>query len=140
MTRCREVFPVSDFQKWILHTKKVHLSKEERRRLKYIGPPTVNSCVFCDAKFRADTGNPSWFLMMDHVKEHHIRGYHLAHVRIDWSLVEYLWENGLLTPAEYRELKPIKSAEDVPSPPGLSDDEGLSPIASLEENRHRERQ
>ena len=138
MTRCTEVFPVSDAEKLVAHTKKVHLSKKGRRGpgYIYIGPPTLNGCGFCDAKFQADSGDLSWSNMMAHVvKEHHMPGHRLAHARIVWPLVEYLWEKGLLTSAEYRELKPIKNAEDVPSPPGLSDDE--DPIALVEERRHR---
>ena len=73
--------------------------------------------------------------MMAHVKEHHMVGYRSAHARIVRPLVEYLWEKGLLTHAQYRELKPIVNAQDVPSPPALSD--GEDPIASVEENRHR---
>lgn len=72
--------------------------------------------------------------MMSHVKEHHELGYRLAHARIDFRLVEHLWQTGLLTPTEYRDLKP--SRKDSPSPPPLSDDE--EPVAVVEERRHRE--
>ena len=134
MTGCKKVFPVSDSKKWITHTIKVHfLKKEGRRGPTYISPPTSNTCVFCEAKFQADSGDLSWSNMMAHVKVHYMLGHRLA--RIDWSLVEYLWEKGLLTQAEYRELKPIWNAQDIPSPPGLSDDE--DPIALVEERRHR---
>ena len=133
MTGCKKVFPISDSEKWITHTTKVHfLKKGGRRGPTHISPPTFSTCVFCEAKFQADSGDLSWSNMMAHVKVHYMIGHRLA--RIDWSLVEYLWEKGLLTQAEYRELKPIRK-QDIPSPPGLSDDE--DPIALVEERRHR---
>lgn len=73
--------------------------------------------------------------MMAQVKVHDMLGHRLAHARIDWSLVQNLWERGLLTGAEYRELKASRNAQDVSSPPGLSHDE--NPIAFVEERRHR---
>ena len=136
MTGCKKVFLISEFEKWVAHTKKVHLSKEGRRgaRSIYIGPPASNNCGFCDAKFEADSRDLSWSNMMAHVvKKHHMLGHRLAHARIVWPLVEYLWEEGLLNNTQYRDLKPTK--KDVPSPPGLSDDE--DPIALVEERRHR---
>ena len=130
---CGKVFPISDSEKWVAHTQEhLFLKKGGRRGPKHISPPTSNSCVFCDEKFQADSGESSWSNMMAHVKVHHMFGHRLAHARIDWSLVEYLWEKGLLTPAQYRELKPSRHAG---TPPGLSDDE--DPIALVEERRHR---
>ena len=131
---CGKVFPISDFEKWVAHTQEhLFLKKGGRRGPKYTSPPTSNSCVFCDEKFQADSGDLSWSNMMAHVKVHHMFGHRLAHARIDRSLVIYLWEEGLLTSAQYRELKPNR--KDVPSPPGFSDDE--DPIALVEEKRHR---
>ena len=144
MTGCRKVFPVSDSKKLIAHTKKHFVLKEGRRGLTNtpISPPTSNSCTFCDVMFQADNGDLSWSNMMAHVIMHYRVGHRLAYARIDWRLVEYLWEKGLLTRAQYRELKSMMNAQDVPSPPGLwlSDDESPSPIASVEEKRHREGQ
>lgn len=143
MTGCRKVFPVSDSEKLIAHTKKHFVFKKEGRRgPTYINPPTSNGCIFCDVMFQADNGDLSWSNMMAHVIMHYRVGHRLAHARIDWRLVEYLWEKSLLTRAQYRELKPMMNAQDVPSPPGLwlSDDESPSPIASVEEKRHREGQ
>ena len=131
ITGCKKEFLISDSEKWVAHTKKVHLSKEGRRGLRYVGPPTLNFCGLCDAKFYDDNRELSWSNLMDHLKQHYMFGHRLANARIDWS--EYLWEEGLLTSIQYRELKP--SRKDVPSPPGLSDDE--DPIALVEEKRHR---
>ena len=137
MTGCKEVFPVSNSEDWDAHMKKKHFVLKEGRRepiCKYIGPPTSNNCVFCNDKFQADSGDSSWSKLVNHVVEaHYMHGHRLT--RIDWPLVEYLWEEKLLTPAEYRELKPIKNAQGLPSPPGLSDDE--DPIVKIEGGRHR---
>ena len=136
MTGCRKVFNISNSAEWDKHMKEHFVLKEGRRGLisKYIGPPTSNSCGFCPRKFQAESGDSSWSKMAHHVVEkHYMHGHHLT--RIDWPLVEYLWENRLLTPAEYRELKPIKNTRNLPSPPGLSDDE--DPIVKIEEGRHR---
>ena len=131
---CKKKFPVAAFEVWVTHTRR-HFTKPGRRGEPiYISPPTLNSCCFCDAKFEAISGISSWGQMMLHVKEHHELGHRLAHARIDFSLVEYLWQKGLLTLQEYRELKPNRNAQGLPSPP-LSDDEG--PVAVLEEKRHR---
>ena len=47
-------------------------------------------------------------------------------------VIEYLWQEGLLTTAEYRKLKPIANAQDVPSPPPLLDDEDpIQPLAEI---------
>ena len=135
MTGCKEVFPVSNSEDWDAHMKKKHfVLKREGRRGAHISPPISNSCVFCEVKFQAESGEKSWSKMVEHVvKAHYMHGHRLT--RIDWPLVEYLWEKGLLTSAEYRELKPIKNTQDLPSPPGLSDDE--DPIAMVEGGRHR---
>lgn len=135
-TGCKKRFPVSNFEVWVMHNQK-HFTKHRRgERSRDISPPTLNSCCFCDEKFEAVSGILSWRQMMSHVKEHHELGNRLAHARIDFSLVEYLWQNGLLTLQEYRDLKPNtnRNAQHLPSPP-LSDDE--EPVAVLEEKRHR---
>ena len=132
ITGCQKEFLVANFEAWVKHTQSHFIIKDRRGGRQYISPPTLNSCGFCDEKFEAASGKISWDLMLGHMKEHHELGHRLAHARLDFSLVEYLWQKELLTPAEYRDLKPSK---DVPSPPSLSDDEG--PVAVLEERRHR---
>ncbi len=60
---------------------------------------------------------------MEHVKIHHqYLGHRLAAARHDFTLVEYLWQNGLLSLADYRELKPnaaaaSRSTQNIPTPP-----------------------
>ena len=137
ITRCQQEFFVANCEAWVKHTQSHFIIKDRRggRPKKHISPPTLNSCGFCEEKFEAVNGNTSWGRMMSHVKGHHERGHRLAHARIDFSLVEYLWQNRLLTESEYRDLKPSTKAQDIPSPPSLSDDEG--PVAVLEESRHR---
>ncbi len=134
ITRCHERFCVSNFEAWVTHTKKTHFVKDGRRGRIYISPPTLNSCGFCDKKFEDVSGNSSWDNMMSHVKEHHELGHRLAHARIDFLLVEYLWHNSLLNGQQYRDLKPSRKAQDIPSPRPLSDDE--APVAVVEERRH----
>ena len=132
ITGCQNEFLVANFEAWVKHTQSHFIIKDRRGGRQYISPPTLNSCGFCDKRFEAVSGKISWGHLMSHVKEHHELGHRLAHARLDFSLVEYLWQKGLLTPSEYRDLKPSR---DVPSPPSLSDDEG--PVAVLEERRHR---
>ncbi|KAK0513853.1 hypothetical protein JMJ35_003575 [Cladonia borealis] len=136
ITGCQKEFFVANSEAWVKHTQSHFIIKDRRggrpEPAEHISPPTLNSCGFCEEKFEAINGNTSWGRMMSHVKEHHELGHRLAHARIDFSLVEYLWQNRLLTLSEYRDLKPSK---DVPSPPSLSEDEG--PVAVLEERRHR---
>ena len=135
MTGCKEVFLISEFEKLVAHTKKVHFLRRGARSIYIISPPASNYCGFCDAKFEADSGHLSWSNMMAHVvKEHYMLGHRLAHARIVWPLIEYLWQNGLLTPTQYRDLKPKSHVMFLP-PPGLSDDE--DPIALVEERRYR---
>ena len=132
---CQKEFFVANFEAWVKHTQSHFFVKDKRGRRQYISPPTMNICGFCDEKFEAASGKISWDLMMSHVKKHHELGHRLSHARLDFSLVEYLWQKGLLTQSEYRDLKPSSKAQDIPSPPSLSDDEG--PVAVLEERRHR---
>ena len=120
-TGCQKEFFVANFEAWVKHTQDHFIKDRRGRRPEYISPPTLNSCGFCEEKFEAVSGITSWGHMMSHVKEHHKLGYRLAHARIDFSLVEYLWQNGLLTLSEYRDLKPSTKAQDVPSPPSLSE-------------------
>ena len=53
---------------------------------------------------------------MKHVGLHHHAGHTLAHARIDFTLVEYLWEKGLMDVVDYRELK-AKAALTPPASP-----------------------
>ena len=136
ITRCQEKkFSVSNFEAWMRHTQTHFVKYGRRGEKRYISPPTLNRCGFCDEKFEAANGNSSWGHMMSHLKEHHELGHRLAHFRIDFSLVEYLWQKELLTPSQYRDLKPSMNGQDVPSPPSLSDDE--EPVAEVEQRRHR---
>ena len=132
---CHKKFFLSDFEAWVTHTLKHFVKRGRKGPRKYISPPTLNSCGFCDEKFEAVNGMSSWGHMMSHLKEHHELGHRLAHARIDFSLVEYLWQNEVLTLAQYRDLKPSRNTQDFPSPPPLSDDE--EPVAVVEERRHR---
>ena len=69
---------------------------------------------------------------MHHVCLHHCLGHHLGHARPDFALFKYLFDNRLISDAEYRDLKGnsenrIKraAAASYPTPPTSPD----SPVA-----------
>lgn len=89
-----------------------------------INPSTSNVCCFCEAIFRNQNGKSSWKERMHHVAMHHHLGHKLAHAQPDFQLFQYLWQNRLITSADYRELKGnsrnrAHAAATYPSPPVL---------------------
>jgi hypothetical protein len=54
---------------------------------------------------------------MEHVALHHHAGRSLSDARLDFTLVEYLWEKGLMDVVVYRDLK-AKAALTPPASPG----------------------
>ena len=69
-----------------------------------IGPPTHSECCFCDYEFQ---GSPQqcWQDRMSHVAVHHELSHTLAHARPNFPLYRYLWENGLMSDVDYRQLR-----------------------------------
>ncbi|KAM0806301.1 hypothetical protein BDR22DRAFT_816506 [Usnea florida] len=119
--QCFRQFAVANERAWIKHS--LDHFRIDGRRPRIVDPPKVNSCCFCPRKFQALSGFDSWQERMEHVKVHHqYLGHRLAAARHDFALVEYFWQNGLLSTADYRELKPntaaiSRSPQNIPTPP-----------------------
>ena len=118
----------SDEKDWIEHSLKHFMT--ERRVM--VDPPTSNSCCFCDKQFYSPTPCQSWGERMRHVCLHHCLGHHLGHARPDFALFKYLFNNRLISDAEYRDLKGNSenrtqraAAASYPTPPTSPD----SPVA-----------
>ena len=133
--KCFEQFAVSDEQNWIQHSLE-HFRMNERGP-ESLDPPRNNSCCFCPQTFQASSGIKSWRARMDHVKVHQEHfGHRLAAARPDFALIEYFWQNGLLSRANYQELNPkAKAVEEDPqsissSDPGLLVEEEVVSRAS----------
>ena len=120
---------------WIQHSLE-HFRMNERGP-ESLDPPRNNSCCFCPQTFQASSGSKSWRARMDHVKVHQEHfGHRLAAARPDFALIEYFWQNGLLSRANYQELNPkAKAVEEdpqsiSPSDPGLLVEEEVVSRAS----------
>ena len=90
----------SDERDWIQHSQ-THFCTNVRT----VDPPTSNKCCFCEKKFHSTTRCQSWGERMHHVCLHHCLGHRLAHARPDFALFKYLFDNRLISDAEYRDLK-----------------------------------
>ena len=126
---CREEFNISHEKEWVKHSL-THLMKKARR-----GRPPIQvhlpkhcRCYFCGAEFHAASGNLCWRDRMSHINHHYEYEYHV--LRQDVALIEYLWEEGIIGPEVYRELKPTYGLQTPPS-----SDDGKSPIAFRGETR-----
>lgn len=138
--KCFRQFAVSNEREWIQHS--LEHFKTKGARQKRIDPPKINRCCFCPDTFKASSGVDSWRERMDHVQVHHqYLGHRLAAARHDFALVEYLWQNSLLSSADYRELKTSttavsRSSQNIPTPPDSPP--GMVAVAVINENRRRE--
>lgn len=130
--RCYRQFAITNEQPWLDHSM-THFVKPGRRgrpaKKPAPKPPKENVCCFCDEDFESSSGVLSWQHRMSHVKLHHERGHRMAHARLNFALVEYMWEEGLIEVEDYRELKPGRSAGQAPS--------GSGTVASINENGPR---
>ena len=138
--QCFRQFAVSNEREWIRHS--LEHFRVGGSRPRRVDPPMINSCCFCPQKFVASSGARSWRDRMDHVKIHHQHfGHRLAAARHDFALVEYLWQNRLLSLADYRELKPnaaaaSRSTQNIPTPPDSPP--GTEAVAVINRNERRE--
>ena len=101
--KCFKQFAVSHEREWIQHS--LGHFRVDGRRPRMVDPPKTNSCCFCPQTFQASSGVISWRDRMDHVKVHHLFGHRMAYARHDFALVEYLFQNALLSSADYCDLK-----------------------------------
>ena len=138
--KCFRQFAVANERAWIKHS--LDHFRIDGRRPRIVDPPKVNSCCFCPRKFEALSGIDSWQERMDHVKVHHqYLGHRLAAARHDFALVEYFWQKGLLSTADYRELKPNtaatpRSPQNIPTPPDSP--RGARAVAVINTNQRRQ--
>lgn len=136
---CFRQFAVSNERQWFQHS--LEHFRIGGRRPRKIDPPKNNSCCFCSAVFTASDGIVSWRDRMDHVKLHQsLVGHRLAAARLDFALVEYLWRQGILSLADYRELKPnaaaaSRSTQNIPTPPDSPP--GTGAVAVINQSQHR---
>ncbi len=91
---CQMAF--SDADDWIAHSLE-HFRNSD--------PPTSNACCFCDKTFQHPCGAESWRQRMQHIAWHHGHGCKLAHARPDFELITYLFNEKLISNADYKELK-----------------------------------
>ena len=112
--KCFRQFAISNERDWIQHSLEHFRIYGERPRR--VDPPQMNSCCFCSQTFQASSGIISWRARMDHVKVHQQHfGHRLAAARHDFALIEYFWQNGLLSIEDYRVLKQrAKAVEEDP--------------------------
>ena len=109
--KCSRQFDISNEGDWIHHS--LEHFRIDGKRPRRVDPPRVNSCCFCSETFQASSGISSWRARMHHVKIHQQHfGHRLATARHDFALVEYLWQQGVLSLVDYRELKPKSKAVD----------------------------
>ena len=137
--KCFRQFAVSNERDWIQHS--LEHFRSNGARPKRVDPPKMNSCCFCPQKFQASSGNISWRARMDHVKVHQKHfGHRLAAARHDFALVEYLWQQGVLSLVDYRELKPTaaaasRSTQNIPTPPDSPPRTGAVAVLNMNERR-----
>ena len=105
-----------------------------------VTPPTQNRCCFCRKVFINMSGIHSWSERMECVANHHEIGHNLSYARPDFYLLDYFWENQLISETLYRELKentPVRSrlTHSAPTPPKSYTAGSPSSIPTAEESR-----
>ena len=135
---CVRQFQNGDTHGWVQHSLS-HFTNQGGQ----VEPPKVNPCCFCTARSSADDGYQSWRSRMAHVKLHHDNGHRLAHARLDFEFVHFLWVNGIIDQMTYRELLGLKyehadaNAEAPVASQGYA--EPSEPVAQVHERRRRQR-
>lgn len=98
--QCYEKFSPSNEREWIKHSLDHFVIHGKRSEM--IDPPKTNQCCFCDVTFQDPSGVTSWRDRMQHVKLHQ---HPLAAASHDRALINYLWQQGVLSPAQYSEAR-----------------------------------
>ena len=101
LLKCFKHFSV--FEDWVSHSLD-HFNTASRFR-RFVGPPTMNRCCFCDETFEDPNGKYCWQKRMMHVSHHHRLGHSLSTARPDFHLYDYLWHQGLINREEYGDIK-----------------------------------
>ena len=132
---CKEEFPIWWEQEWVEHSL-THFQKKGRRHagsVRTIEPPKSCCCNFCDMEFKRLTGAACWKDYMNHIATHCQLGHNSQIARLDFGLVEYLWEQGIITRENYRGLR-LESETQLPDVSALGDEEQ---VIEIEERRNR---
>lgn len=72
-----------------------------------VGPPSLNECPYCErhyGQFTSSIPMESWRVRMMFVAWHLRQGASVGTARPDFFLIEYLWQNKLMTEVQYRNL------------------------------------
>lgn len=110
---CKEEFHIWRERQWVKHSL-THFQTQGARRyaglVRRVEPPKSCRCYFCKRKFSSLSGTACWKDYMNHI--HHCG---LGHEWLppDSTLIEYLWQEGLISGKTYRDLKLI---EQLPVP------------------------
>lgn len=73
-----------------------------------VGPPSLNECPFCErhyGQFTSSIPMESWRVRMMFVSSHLRQGARVGTARPDFYLINYLWENNLMSKAQYWNLR-----------------------------------
>lgn len=88
---CGVTFHPDDSENWIAHTLS-HFNN--------LLPPSKCLCLFCDEEFEDNYDSYSnWRNRMIHSREHILDGE--TNIRPDFSVLNYMWKNGLMSDADY---------------------------------------
>lgn len=82
-----------------------------------VGPPSLNECPFCErhyGRFTSSIPMESWTIRMMFVSSHLRQGARVGAARPDFFLIEYMWQNGLMTQAQYRNLVCRSESQNAP--------------------------
>ncbi|APA16203.1 hypothetical protein sscle_16g109730 [Sclerotinia sclerotiorum 1980 UF-70] len=87
---CEVSFHPDDFENWLAHSL-THFNN--------LPPPSKCFCIFCDEEFEEDDPHDNWRRRMTHSRDHLIDGE--TNIRPDFSILEYMWSNGLMSDADH---------------------------------------
>ncbi|KAL9104183.1 MAG: hypothetical protein Q9163_000835 [Psora crenata] len=144
---CTMEYQMGHVDEWITHSLNHFVTVGPHPRK--IDPPPSNQCPLCEATFYDQYGVTSWKRRMKHVADHHKLGHTLSHARPDFALYEYLWQQKVIGPEVYRDIK--GNSEDrsrrvhgEPSPPisrtgSMEEEESPETCAFINENGRRNR-
>lgn len=72
-----------------------------------VGPPSLNECPLCErhyGQFTSSIPMESWRVRMMFISSHIRQGARIGTARPDFFLIGYLWQNDLISKAQYRNL------------------------------------
>ena len=96
---CRQEHSPDQAEDWIQHSISHFVAGD-----KNVDPPQSNKCCFCPFTVNKPSGRRSWQLRMEHVKIHHDAGHRMAHARMDFDFLQYLWKQKIIDRTTLRKL------------------------------------